>query len=373
MKKFDFGAGAPDPGSFPTMDLAEASVRAIHNVGGTLVKYPGSRGYEGLREVAVERFKRRENVEIPKDSIELTTGSMQAIRLIAEYFIDPGDAIITEEYTYSGTLKAFRHYQARIIGIPTDDDGMRTDLLEQLLKELAESGINPKFIYTIDNFQNPTGTVLSLQRRKKMLSLAKEYGIYIIEDDCYGDLRYEGEVVPALYALDSSGMVIYIASFSKILGAGVRLGYFSAAEPLLNQIAGTKIDGGTNVLASCIIAEYLKDNMRSHVEEINAIVKRKRDAMLEALEDNLGNSASYGWTRPPGGLFIWLKLPENTDTAALHTLLNERGVICGAGRSFHYNDEDVKYIRLAFGYPTLDEIKEGIYQLAQSIREAAGG
>jgi len=369
MREFDFGVGAPDPGSFPTAALAEAAVQAIHEVGGALVKYPGRRGYEGLREVAVERFKRRENVEIPKDRIELTTGSMQAIRLIAEYFIDPEDTIITEEYTYSGTLRAFRHYQPKIVGIPTDDDGMRTDLLEQSLRELAGRGINPKFIYTIDNFQNPTGTVLSLQRRKKMLSLAKEYGVYIIEDDCYGDLLYEGEIVPALYALDDSDMVIYIASFSKILGAGVRLGYFSAPEPLLDQIASTKMDAGTNVLASCIVAEYLKGNMWSHVEEINAIVKRKRDTMLEALEENLGDSAS--WTHPPGGLFIWLKLPENTDTEALHTLLKKRGVICGAGRSFHYNDEDVKFLRLAFGYPTLDEIREGVSLLAQSIGEAA--
>jgi 2-aminoadipate transaminase len=370
MREFNFGAGAPDPGSFPTTALAEAAVQAIHEVGGALVKYPGRRGYEGLREVAVQRFKRRENVEIPKDRIELTTGSMQAIRLIAEYFVGPGDTIITEEYTYSGTLRAFRHYQANIIGIPTDDDGMRTDLLEQSLKELAGRGISPKFIYTIDNCQNPTGTVLSLQRRKEMLSLAKEYGVYIIEDDCYGDLRYEGEVVPALYALDDSDMVIYIASFSKILGAGVRLGYFSAAEPLLDQIASTKIDGGTNALASCIVAEYMKSNMWSHMEEINAIVKRKRDTMLEALEENLGNSAS--WTRPPGGLFIWLKLHESTDTGILHALLKEEGVICGAGRSFHYNDEDVKYIRLAFGYPTLDEIKEGVFLLAQAIHQAAG-
>jgi 2-aminoadipate transaminase len=204
-----------------------------------------------------------------------------------------------------------------------------------------------------------------------MLSLAKEYGLYIIEDDCYGDLLYEGEVVPAMYALDNSDVVIYIASFSKILGAGVRLGYFSAPEPILSEIASTKIDGGTNVLASCIVAEYLKDNLQSHTEEVENIFKRKRDAMLEALEENLGDFAN--WTHPPGGMFVWVKLPDSTDTEMLHALLKEKGVVCGAGRSFHYNDEDVKYIRLAFGYPTLDEIKEGVSLLAEAVREAAKG
>ena len=370
MREYNFGPGAPDPGSFPTEALTKAAVRAINHVNGDLVKYPGARGYETLREIAADRFMHREGIEISRDLIELTTGSMQAIRLTAEYFIKPGDTVITEEYTYSGTLNVFRHFQARIVGIPTDDDGMRMDLLEKSLDELAKQNVTPKFIYTIANFQNPTGTVLSLHRRKEMLSLAKEYGFYIMEDDCYGDLRYEGDLVPAMYGLDDSDVVIYIASFSKILGAGVRLGYFTAPQPLLNEIAGTKIDGGTNVLASCIVAEYLKENLWSHEEEINAIVKRKRDTMLEALEEHLGDLAS--WTHPPGGLFIWVKLPEITDIEKLHALLREKGVICGAGRSFHCNSEDVKYIRLAFGYPSLDEIKEGISLLAHAVREAAG-
>ena len=370
MEEFNFGAGAPDPVSFPVAAMAEAAARAISKVGGALVQYPGTSGSETLREVAAERFKWREGVEIPKESIEPTTGSMQAIRLATEYFVRPGDTIITEEYTYVGSLRVFRHYQAQIIGIPTDDDGMKTDILEQSLQDLSRRGICPKFIYTIDNFQNPTGVVLSLDRRKRMLALAKEYGTHIIEDDCYGDLRYEGEVVPALYALDNSDMVIYIASFSKILGASVRLGYFSAHDPLLNQIASTKMDGGTSALAGCIVAEYLKDNLQSHIAEINAIVKRKRDTMLRALEENLGDSAS--WTHPPGGLFIWLKLPQSTDTEKLHKLLKEKGVVCGAGRSFHYNNEDVKYLRFAFGHPTLDEIEGGISVTAQAIRESGG-
>ncbi|MFC1715264.1 PLP-dependent aminotransferase family protein [Candidatus Poribacteria bacterium] len=368
MRRFNFGGGVPDTGSFPTKEMAEAAVRAINMLGGELAKYPG-RGYEGLREIAAERFEWQTGVEISSRFIELTSGAGQAIRILAEYFIEPGDTIVTGEYSYSGILRASRYYKARIIGIPMDDYGIKMDCLEQSLAELAEQGITPKFIYIVSNFQNPTGIVLPLQRRKRMLSLAKEYGMNIIEDDCYGDLRFEGEAVPAIRALDDSETVVYIGSFSKILAAGVRLGYFITQDPLRRQIANIRMDGGTNLLASCIVAEYLKGNLKSHVAEVIEVLRRKRDTFFGSLEQHLGDLVS--WTRPPGGPFVWLKLPDNTNTQVLDELAKEKGVVCRLGKAFHYNNEDVKYVRLAFSYPSLDEIREGIPVLAQAIQEAA--
>ena len=263
MKDFAFTGGRPDPFTFPTEALIEASAKALRDLGGSLVNYPGDNGYRGLRELASMRFERREGVPLPVDNISLTSGSMQALDLVLSTFIEPGDTILTEELTYSGTLGIMRHLKANIVGIPMDYvDGMNVDALDARLKELKAQGIRPKLIYTTANHQNPTAAILTLERREKLLELANTYDNLIVEDDCYGDIDFVPNSTPdALFKLDDSNRVIFIATFSKILGAGVRQGYFVARQPYYDAIHENRWDGGTSALASAIVAEFFKSQL----------------------------------------------------------------------------------------------------------------
>ncbi len=367
MREFNFGGGMPDPKSFPSQGLAEAAGRVLPRLGETLVRYPDPRGYIGLREIAAERFRKNNGVELPVDSIALTTGSMQAISLLCQTFLQPGDAIITEEYSYSGSLGCFRKYGANIIGVAVDDEGMDVGALEDTLKNLARRGDKPKFIYTIATNQNPTGTMMPTSRRRRLLQLANAHGIPVVEDDCYADLIFEGNAPPTIYSLDRDN-VIYIGSFSKILGPGVRLGFFSAKEETLARILSWKIDGGTNNLAAYVVAEFFKEHLWEHVAVVNRVVKEKLAAVIEQLEAR--RDVFVEFSHPRGGLFIWVKLPEDVDPVRLAEVAAAQGIRYGTGKAFHSRAEDIKYLRLAFGYPSLDDIHEGLPLLAQCIEQA---
>lgn len=367
MREFNFGGGMPDPQSFPSQGLAEAAVRVLPRLGETLVRYPDPRGYVGLREIAAERFRKNNGVELPVDGIALTTGSMQAISLLCQTFIQPGDTIITEEYSYSGSLGCFRKYGANIVGVAVDEDGMNMDALEETLNNLARRGDRPKFIYTIATNQNPTGTMMPLSRRRRLLELANMHEIPVVEDDCYADLIFEGNAPPTIYSLDSDN-VIYIGSFSKILGPGVRLGFFAAKEETLSRILSWKIDGGTNNLAAYIVAEFFKEHLWEHVATVNRVVKGKLAAVIAQLEAR--RDVFVGFSHPKGGLFIWVKLSEDVDPVRLAEIASAKGIRYGTGKAFHSRAEDIKYLRLAFGYPSLDDIHEGLPLLAQCIEEA---
>ena len=229
MKTFPFGSGRPDPASFPNRGLAEAAMRILPELGDELACYPGSLGYEPLRKLMSQRFAHREGVALPVDQIVLTTGSMQAVTLMAQVFVEsPGDVIVLEEYSYSGTLGAYRKEKAELVGIPLDEYGMRMDALEGTLGDLVSRNRKPKFIYTLATYQNPTGSIMPLGRRRELLAIAGRYGIPVVEDHCYADTVYEDDHEPALWTLEHETPVIHIESLSKILGPGVRLGYLAA-------------------------------------------------------------------------------------------------------------------------------------------------
>ena len=370
MKDFAFTGGRPDPFTFPTEALVEAGAKALRDLGGSLVNYPGDNGYHGLRELASMRFERREGVPLPVDNISLTSGSMQALDLVLGTFIEPGDTILTEELTYSGTLGIMRHLKANIVGIPMDYvDGMDVDALEDRLKTLKVQGIRPKLIYTTANHQNPTGAILTLERRERLLELANVYDTLIIEDDCYGDIDFVPNPTPeALFKIDDSNRVIFIATFSKILGAGVRQGYFVARQPYYDAIHENRWDGGTSALASAIVAEFFKTHLDEHLAVTNAAVGAKCQAVIDTLEDNVADICS--WTRPRGGLFLWITLPETTDMEKLAELAGKHNAGFSEGRAFHYRSDPIKCIRLAYAYCHVDDIPEGITYLCEAIREA---
>jgi 2-aminoadipate transaminase len=369
VKKFDFGSGRPDPASFPVQGLVEAAIHAIPKIGGDFVLYPGDKGHLGLREVMAARESRREGVDVSPDDIALMTGSMQAVTLMAEAFMEQrGDVILTEEFTYSGTIGAYKKLGAELVGVPLDGDGMRPDLLEETIQRLIAEGRRPKFIYTLATYQNPTGSVMPLDRRREILRIANRHGVILVEDNCYGDVKFEGEHVPAFYTLDGAENVLYICSLSKVLAPGVRLGYLLARPAMMRRALDRRYDGGNSVLAACIVGEYFRENMWDHIGKVCRIIREKRDTLFSSLEKHLGDIAT--WSHPVGGLFLWLKLPEATDMDRLQQLAGERGVVFARGRGFHVYGQDVKYIRLAFGYPGLEEIREGVKVLAQCVREA---
>ena len=369
-RSFNFGSGMPDPATFPSRELAEAAMRIVSQVGEVLVKYPDPKGWPALREIAVERMRNNHGVSIPLDQVVLTNGSMQTIGLAGLGLVGAGATIVVESFTYVGTLNAFRRVGADLVGVPLDDQGMRVDALAETLDRLIAEGRKPAFIYTIPSYQNPTGTTLPLERRRQLLEIAAARDILIIEDDCYADVRFtDGAPPPALYALAEPGRVIYIGSFSKILGPGIRLGYVIAPEPRMSELLRFKIDGGISALSAMIVAEYFRDHIWSHIAECNQALKAKRDALLAALEEHLGPSG-VEWTRPEGGLFTWLRLPEAINVARVRALATEAGIQYGAGRSFDAADQDIPYLRLAFGFIDRADIPDGVAALADCIARA---
>ena len=295
---------------------------------------------------------------------------MQAVTLVAEALCEGrDDVVVMEEYSYSGTISAYRGLGIEMVGIPIDGQGMRTDALENALLRLRDEGRHPRFLYVLATYQNPTGSVMPLERRFEVLRIAREHRCIVVEDNCYGDVHYEGEKVPALYALDDGPRQVYLCSLSKIFAPGVRLGYLTASSPeLFDRIVERRHDAGPNTLASAITAEYLGDRLWEHVEMANRALEEKRDAMLEALETRLGNTCS--WSHPPGGLFIWVRLPDGSDVDRIEALAAEREVSFSQGTLFHVEGGGGPFIRLAFGFARVPDIHEGIARLARSIEAA---
>ncbi len=369
MKTYPFGSGRPDPASFPNRGLADAALRILPELGDELASYPGLLGYEPLRKLMAQRFARREGVVLPVDQIALTTGSMQAVTLVAQEFVEsPGDVIVLEEYSYSGTLSAYRKEGAELVGVPLDEHGMRMDALERTLDKLVYRNRKPKFIYTLATYQNPTGSIMPVDRRRELLDIAGRYGIPVVEDHCYADTVYEDRHEPALWTLERDTPVIHIESLSKILGPGVRLGYLAAPRRLLDRILQYRRDGGASALSAAIVCEYFREELWSHVDRINAIVRKKRDLMFDML--SRFPDAFEWFSRPSGGLFIWVKLPDATDTVACEQLAESMGIDYATGKAFHVYNIDVPYIRLAFGFATHDDIRAGIPVLADCIRRS---
>ncbi len=362
---FNFGPGNPDPGVFPSRELAEAAQRVILREGAELAHYPDPLGLPALRQIAAERFERNHGLKPPLEDIVITNGAMQGLQLCALGLARPGDAVVLEEFEYSGTIRVFKQYGLRLLGVPLDEDGMRMDALADTLQRHQ-----PAFIYTTASYQNPTGTTLPLDRRQRLLALAREHGLPIVEDDTYGDMSFEPQGERAIYSLAEPGEVLYIGSFSKILGPGLRLGFFVAPPALQAKLTAWKIDGGTSALSQMIAAEFFSAHLWPHIELGRTSIKEKRNALLDALETEFGGIDGMHWTQPDGGLFVWVKLPEDVDRARLKDLATARNITYATGQAFHAHEQDVPYLRLAFGWIERDDIPVGVRLLAECVRES---
>ena len=362
--KYDFAVAYPDPDSLPLDDLVESLRSALQEEGRGLAVSPDPQGYPPLRELVADKIARDRDIHVSPDDIVLADGSSQPIHMVAEALLDPGDVVFTEEFVYSGTLVTLRRFHADIRGVACDDEGMLPDALESAITAAIAEGKAPKLIYTIPTFQNPLGWEMTLDRRQAMVRLSQRYDVPILEDDCYVDLRYDGDPITSLRSLDDTGRVMYAASFSKIIAPGMRLGYLTAPPQVIDRVMAIKSGGGVNQFTALAVHRYSSSHLQDHINDVTNLLRVKRDAMLAALGENLGSSAT--WSHPPGGLFIWLQMPEDADLARLRERALESDVGYHPGPLFDPDGVSGRNCaRLCFGYNTAEEIHEGIARLAE--------
>ena len=363
----DFAVGRTNPETFPIERMQRAATEAIAREFVELTDYPGKLGHPGLRAAMARRESEREGVPMDPDRIALTNGSMQGVTLVAEALTRPGDTVVCEEFTYVGTIGAYRSLGIDMQGVPVDEDGMRVDLLEAKLDELGEAR-RPKFIYALTTYQNPTGATMPVERRRRLVEIAERRGIPIVEDNCYGDVHFDGEKPPALFALSGYAGIVYLCSLSKILAPGLRLGYVFAQSPLLDTILARRHDAGSNTFAAAVVAELYRDGVWDLTEELNAYLKVKKNLVVDGLDNELSDLCA--WSNPAGGLFVWVRFPDDVDQDRLARLAAERGVHYAPGANFHIHGTRIPYLRLAFGHVPDADIRDGIPILARCIREA---
>ena len=362
--KYDFAVAYLDPASLPLDGLLDSLRDALQEEGSDLAVYPHPQGYPPLREFVAGKLARDRDIHVSPDDIILGDGSGQALHLLAEALLDPGDVVLTDDFVYSGTLNILRRFRADARGVPCDGEGMLPDALESALEKAIAEGRRPKFIYAIPSFQNPQGWSMTLERRQAMVRLSQKYDVPILEDDCYVDLRFEGEPATSIHSLDDTGRVMYVASFSKIIAPGMRLGYLTGPAEVLDRVAVIKSGGGVNQFAALAVHRYSTGRLDAHIADINDVLRPKRDAMLAALGENFGASAT--WSRPDGGLYVWLEMPAGANLVAVGERALDAGVGYLAGPSYAPDGVSGRnYARLCFGYNTPEEIHDGIAILAE--------
>jgi 2-aminoadipate transaminase len=374
--------GLPDTSTFPPKTFAALMTRIAQKSVAEALQYGPTEGFEETKDCILEVMAAEGMLPEPDDLI-VTTGGQQAIDLVTKTLVDPGDVVITEAPTYPGAVPTFSAYQAAVEQIEIDADGMPIDALEAKLDELAAQGRRPKFIYTIPNFQNPGGVTMSLARRRRLIEVARERELLVLEDNPYGLLRYEGEALPTLYTLDAqaagtgggSDLVIYLGTFSKILSPGLRLGWAVAPRPVLEKLNLGKqgSDLCSSPVTQMFVAAYFQEGgWLEYVERLRDLYRSRRDAMLAALEEHFGPSAS--WTRPEGGLFIWATLDERIDTTDLLALARtSEGVAFVPGRAAFMDERSgASSMRLNFAGMPEAQIREGIRRIGTAISEQVG-
>ncbi len=363
-----FSGGLPDTSTFAPGFFTELMSRVATDSISKALQYGPTEGLSDVRE-AIALVMEAEGMTVDPDSILPTSGGQQALDLVCKILIDPGDVIIAEAPTYPGAVPTFCSYEADVIQIPMDRDGMQIDKLREALAQLDREGRRPKFIYTIPNFHNPAGVTMSLERRHELLRIAGEREVLVLEDNPYGLLRYEGDPLPTLYSLDSD-FVLYAGTFSKILSPGVRIGWLVAPAPVLRQLILGK--GSADLCSSSIsqyfIAEYFQAGpWINYVRSLSELYRRRRDVMLDALAEHFPREAT--WTHPQGGLFLWATLPDYIDTTDLLARAIEERVAFVPGRAAFVDGRGGSSMRLNFSGVSEDEIREGIHRLGEVIRE----
>ena len=374
LAKYSFVGGNNDPEQVPVEGLIDAVNAVLGREGRTLATYglaSGPQGYLPLRQFLTAKLQRDAGIACSADDILIVSGSLQALDLVNATLLARGDTVIVERDTYQGALNRLTRLGVNTIGIPLDGEGMRMDMLADELADLKRRGITPKYVYTIPTVQNPTGTIMPQARRAELLELAEQYGVPIFEDDCYADLIWDGRRPPALYSMSKTGNVIHIGSFSKSIAPALRVGFIVAPWNVLSRMLALKTDAGSGALEQMVLAEYCAPHFTSHVPKLTRGLRAKLDTLMEALNEQFGTSAEF--EEPKGGIFLWVKLPDNVDTLKLYQTALKAGVAINPGPEW---STDKAYagsrLRLCFASPSHEQIREGVAMLAEVCRREFG-
>jgi len=364
-----FAGGFPNPDSFPIDDLKDVVQYVMDHQGKTALQYGSTQGLTELRELIAQRAA-KEGIKTCADEVIITSGSQQALDTVGKIFLNPGDYAICGLPTYLGGINAFKSYEANLEGIPLDNNGMMVDILEDKIKDLLKADIVPKFIYTIPTFQNPAGVVMPESRRKKLIDIANNYDLIIIEDDPYGKLRFDVGPVKPIKAFDDEGRVIYMSTFSKILSPGFRLAWTIAPPEITRkmEICKQALDLCTNTYTQFIACEFIKrGSLDLHIMKICELYKPKRDIMIKSIKEFFPDG--YTCYKPKGGMFAWVTLQEGIDTETMFLDAIKEKVAYVHGKAFHVDDGGGRSMRLNFSYPTDEQIHEGIKRLGSVIKK----
>jgi len=363
-----FAGGLPAPELFPLQDIGRATEEVLREDGASAMQYGPTEGYLPLREWVCAHLSATVKLQASPDCVLITQGSQQGLDLVAKVLLDPGDRVLVETPSYVGALQAFGSYEAELVGIPSDENGMRT---EELRRVLESSAPKPKFLYLIPNFHNPTGTSLSAARRTEIVDLAATHGVPLVEDDPYDQMRYSGEALPALGALPGAHDRLYLGTASKILCPGLRIAWLvSPDRALYERLVSAKqaSDLHTSSFSQRLVWRYVRQPgvFGAHIERLRAAYGRRRDAMLGALERHLPDGCR--WTRPDGGLFIWVEVPPRIDTLELLTAAMAQKVAFVPGEPFWVDHAPRNTLRLNFSNANEERIEEGVRRLAVAVK-----
>lgn len=363
-----FAAGNPSPEAFPSADIEKITENILKNNSITALQYSVTEGYEPLRNTMKKYIKAKFSSFKEDDELIITSGAQQVMDLMTKAFVNKGDTVICEAPTFIGSLNTFRSYGANLVGVPVDKDGMNIELLEKALKENK----NTKFIYTIPNFQNPTGITMSFEKRKEVYSLAKKYGVLIIEDNPYGEIRFSGENIPNIKSLDTDGLVVYAGSFSKVLSPGLRVGYAIGNKTVVSKLTVCKqtSDVHTNILSQMITNDYITTcDFEKHLSDIRKIYRHKAELMMKLMDENFGNKVKYN--KVEGGLFIWCELPKSIDMMDFCTkAIKEKKVALVPGNAFLINEKaECHEFRTNYSTPTDEQLIKGMVLLGELVKE----
>ena len=361
--------GLPDTASFPPETFAAMGNRIAAESCAKALQYGPTEGLDETKE-CIAQVMAAEDMRVDLEDVMVTTGGQQVIDLVTKTLIDPGDVVIAEGPTYPGAVPSFSSYQADVVQIDTDDDGMQVERLPEVLDRLEREGRRPKFVYTVPTFQNPAGVTMSLERRRQLVRIAHERQLLVLEDNPYGLLRYEGSALPTLRALDEGLYVMYLGTFSKILSPGIRLGWVVAPPPILEKMNLGKqgADLCTSTLSQMMVQAYFEEGMwRDYVDSLNEVYRSRRDAMFDALAEFFPPQAE--WTRPNGGLFLWVTLPDFIDTTDLLARALRENVAFVPGEAAYLDGRGRSSMRLNFSGSDEDTIREGVRRIGEVVAE----
>ncbi len=367
-----FAGGLPAPQTFPVEDLKKITLEILEKEGSKALQYGSTEGDDMLKEEIIKFMEKDGTAGLTKENILIVSASQQALDMTCKLFINPGDPVVIGLPSYVGTISAMRSYSARTIGINIDDDGMDMDKLDAEITRLVVECGAPKFIYVIPDFQNPAGITISREKRERLLEIAYKHQVLIVEDSPYRSLRYNGEAVPSIYSLDKEGHTIGLYTFSKIFCPGLRLGWIVAPKEIINKyvIAKQAMDLCSPPFSQKIAAYYMKEGLlEERISKNVELYRVKKDAMLAALEKHMPKRPDLDWTKPEGGMFLWMRMPDFINMDDLFYKALDNNVAYVVGSAFYVNEGGKNTCRLNFSYPSLEDIDEGMRRLGNVIRE----